>query len=141
VRLLLDTAVLGEICHPKKHSGTRIWAGHAAQQHDLLISEVVDYELRRELLRIGSQRSLTHLDELGRELEYVPVTTAHWRTAARLWALARNAGRVNAPPERLEADTLIAAQALSHGAIVVTPNFRHFEGIVEARSWQEVGVD
>jgi len=50
----------------------------------MLLSEVADYELRRELLRIDSRRSLDRLDELTRELRYIPVTTATWRAAARL---------------------------------------------------------
>lgn len=141
MRLLLDTAVLGEICHPRKFADTRVWAIQAAKRHELLVSEIVDYELRRKLLHIGAQQSLSRLDELGRELEYAPVTTAHWRAAAQLWASARKAGRSGGPPERLEADALIAAQALSHGAVVVTPNARHFAGIVEARHWREIAAD
>jgi predicted nucleic acid-binding protein len=107
----------------------------------LLVSEIADNELRRKLLHIGSRRSLSRLDELGRELEYAPVTTADWRAAARLWAIARSTGRGSSAPERLEADALIAAQALSHGAVVVTPNARHFAGIVEARHWREISAD
>jgi hypothetical protein len=65
VRLLLDTGVLGQICHPKKHHDVRTWFGRAVREHDCLISEVADYELRRELLRIGSHKSLDRLDELA----------------------------------------------------------------------------
>ena len=57
MRLLLDTAVLGEVCHPRKYADVRMWLARAVAHHDLLISEVADYELRRELLRIGSHRS------------------------------------------------------------------------------------
>jgi predicted nucleic acid-binding protein len=86
VRLLLDTGVLGQICHPRKHADVRAWFRRAVVEHELLISEFADYELRRELLRIDSRRSLNRLDELTRELQYIPVTTATWRAAARLWA-------------------------------------------------------
>ena len=84
MRLLLDTAVVGEICHPRKYDDVRAWFARAAAAHELLLSEVADYELRRELLRIDSRRSLDRLDELTRELRYIPVTTATWRAAARL---------------------------------------------------------
>lgn len=84
--------------------------------HDLLISEVADYELRREVLRIGATRSLPHLDELGRELSYLLVTTATWRSAAKLWAVLRRGGVVTAPGEAIDADVLIAVQAIAVSA-------------------------
>ena len=37
-------------------------------EHSLLVSELADHELRRELLRIGADRSVAYLDELTREL-------------------------------------------------------------------------
>lgn len=115
-----------------------MWLRSALAAREVLISEVADYELRRELLRIGAPRSIAHLDELARELRYVPVTTATWRAAARLWAALRQAGRVTAPPEALDADVLIAAQALAEDATVVTSNVRHFEGVVRAKEWHDV---
>jgi predicted nucleic acid-binding protein len=110
----------------------------AVLEHDILISEVADYELRRELLRIESNHSVARLDELTRELTYVPMATATWRAAARLWATLRRAGKVTAPPAALDADVLIAAQAVAEGATVVTPNLRHFDGIVSALSLTDV---
>ena len=56
MRLLLDTAVLGEVCHPRKYDDVRAWLARTIVHHDVLISEVADYELRRELLRIASHR-------------------------------------------------------------------------------------
>ena len=138
MRLLLDTAVLGEVCHPRKYADVRMWLARAVTQHDVLLSEVADYKLRRELLRIGSHRSLGRLDELTRELTYVPMATSTWRAAAKLWATLRRAGTVTAAPNALDGDVLIAAQALAEGASVVTPNVRHFEAIVSALPWREV---
>jgi predicted nucleic acid-binding protein len=127
VKLLVDTGVLGQLCHPRKHADVRMWFGRAVQEHDLLVSELADYELRRELLRLGAVRSLSRLDELTRELPYVPVTTATWRRAAALWATARNSGNVTAPREALDGDVLVAAQALEESAIVLTTNTKHFQ--------------
>lgn len=138
MRLLLDTSVLGWVCHPRQHGEVRDWFQQALPVHDILVSEVADYELRRELLRIRAPRSIAHLDELGRELVYLPVTTATWRTAARFWATQRQTGRVTAPPDALDADVLIAAQALSEDAVVVTSNPRHFEGLARALEWRDV---
>jgi hypothetical protein len=50
VRLVLDTGVLGQVCHPRKHHDVRSWFRRAVREHEFLISEVADYELRRELL-------------------------------------------------------------------------------------------
>ena len=138
MRLLLDTAVVGEICHPRKYDDVRAWFARAAAAHEMLLSEVADYELRRELLRIDSRRSLDRLDELMREIRYIPVTTATWRAAARLWALQRKAGRVTAAEGGLDGDVLIAAQALAEDAVIVTPNTRHFDSMVRTVTWQEV---
>lgn len=138
MKLLLDTAVVGEICHPRKYDDVRAWFARAAAAHEMLLSEVADYELRRELLRIDSRRSLDRLDELTREIRYIPVTTATWRAAARLWALQRKAGRVTAAEGGLDGDVLIASQALAEDAFIVTPNTRHFDSMVRAVTWQEV---
>ena len=129
---------MGEICHPRKYDDVRAWFARAAAAHEMLLSEVADYELRRELLRIDSRRSLDRLDELTREIRYIPVTTATWRAAARLWALQRKAGRVTAAEGGLDGDVLIAAQALAEDAVIVTPNTRHFDSMVRAVTWQEV---
>jgi predicted nucleic acid-binding protein len=139
VKLLLDTGVLGQICHPRKHSDVRAWFRRAVQEHAFFVSELADYELRRELIRLGAARSLSRLDELTRELPYLPVTTATWRRAAAMWAAARNTGSVTAPPEALDGDVLVGAQALEEGAVVLTNNTRHFELLsVRAVEWTTV---
>lgn len=138
MKLLLDSNVVGKICHPLRHDDVRAWFRAVVHEHEVLLPEVADYELRRELLRIGSQRSLRKLDELTRELRYVPVTTATWREAARLWAHLRRRGQATAADERLDVDVLLAALALAEGAHVVTSNKRHLGLIVAAYDWSEV---
>jgi hypothetical protein len=64
VKLVLDTGVLGMVVHPRKHRDVRQWFADAVSEHELMISELCDYELRRELIRIGASRSLSRLDEL-----------------------------------------------------------------------------
>ena len=58
MRLLHDTNVLGQICHPRRHQDVRTWFARAVFVHEMLVPEIADYELRRELLRIGSQRGV-----------------------------------------------------------------------------------
>ena len=45
---------------------------------------------------------------------------------------------MTAPVEALDADVLIATQALAEDAFVVTSNPRHFEALVEALDWRQV---
>lgn len=138
MRLVLDTGVLGQVVHPRRYADVRAWLGSAVEAHEVLVSEICDYELRRELLRLGASRSLSHLDELARELRYLPVTTTVWRSAARLWAMARRAGKPTASPGSLDGDVLLAAQARAEDATIVTTNARHFELFAPAVDWKDV---
>jgi predicted nucleic acid-binding protein len=40
MRLLLDTSVVGEICHPRRHADTKEWLARVSGAHELLLSEV-----------------------------------------------------------------------------------------------------
>jgi predicted nucleic acid-binding protein len=130
--------VLGQICHPRKHAEVRVWFRRAVVEHELLISEFADYELRRELLRIDSRRSLNRLDELTRELQYIPVTTATWRAAARLWADQRRVGRPTG--EGTDGDLFLVVQAREELAAIVTLNEKHFAGLIDVHTWQSVPI-
>lgn len=132
MKLLIDTGVLGQVCHPRRHANIRAWFLSALEDHEFMVSEVADYELRRELVRISASRSLARLDELGRELRYVPVTTATWRSAANLWAWMRRSGKSTSAATALDGDVLIAAQARTEEATVLTTNPRHFADLVQA---------
>ena len=62
-----------------------------------------------------------------------------WRRAAALWAVARSSGNVTAPPEALDGDVLVAAQAVEEGATILTTNSRHFELLsVAPLDWRAV---
>lgn len=76
------------------------------------------------------------LDELTRELQYVPVMTATWRATARLWAEQRRAGRPTGAG--LDGDLLLAIQAREELAAVVTLNEKHFAGLIDVFSWTSV---
>ncbi len=138
MKFILDTGVLGQVVHPRKYDNVRLWFGTAIASHDILVSEVCDYELRRELIRIGAARSITRLDELGRELRYLPVTTSTWRSAARLWALARRTGRPTSDNSGLDGDVLLSAQARVEDAIIVTTNPKHFELVAQATTLSDL---
>lgn len=120
-----------------------MWAEQVTDAGAVLVHpEIADYEVRRELLRAGRTRGIARLDELGRVLEYLPLTTPMVRVAAHLWAEARNAGHPTADDRSLDADVLLAAQALAlaenASVIVATTNTRHLERYVPAGIWHEI---
>jgi predicted nucleic acid-binding protein len=106
----------------------------------VILPEIADYEVRRELIRINRRRSLGVLDGLASQFEYLPLTTAVMRRAAELWAAARQAGQPTAAAADLDGDVILAAQALSLGVpvVVATTNVRHLAQFVPADGWQNI---
>jgi len=149
MKLLIDTGVLGEFCHPntaKYRPKINQFLNHLAQGNlDVFIPEIADYELRRELLRFAKQnrqttsKSLERLDNLVSVygFEYLPITTPMWHQAAELWAEARNIGQPIADPKDLGGDVILAAQAMAIAGVVIT-NVKHLGRFVVAKEWNEL---
>lgn len=106
----------------------------------MYLPEITDYEVRRELLRANKLRSLRRLDFLARRVIYLPLDTPTLRRAAELWAHARTVGHVTASPEALDADVILAAQAESVGATMVTENVSHLAFFGPADRWQNLST-
>ena len=106
----------------------------------VVLPEIADYEVRRELIRIQSVGALGSLDSYGSQLEYLPLTTSTMRRAAELWAQARNTGLQTAPDPALDCDIILAAQTLSLGVpvVVATANPGHLSRFVTADMWQNI---
>lgn len=109
----------------------------------VVLPEIVDYETRRELLRARKLSSVARLDALHQRLQYLPIDTEHMRHAASLWAMLRQAGLPTADRAALDADVIVAAQALAfesneNEVIVATANARHLNRMVPAAPWQEI---
>ena len=88
-RIVLDTGPLGMVTTPRApaqtSAGHRWLEGLLARGVRVLILEIVDDELRRELLRAGKVAGLRRLDALVATVEYVPLTTVMMRPAVVLW--------------------------------------------------------
>jgi predicted nucleic acid-binding protein len=115
----------------------------AAAGHRVIIPEIADYEVRRELLRLGKTRGLARLDVVKRVFYYAPLTTDVMLKAAELWADARRRGMPTAAPDALDGDAILAAQALMAGGpgdavIVATTNVGHLGRFVDARIWDQI---
>lgn len=91
--VLLDAGPLGLVTNPRRSPQAISCAGWlqtlVAAGWRVIVPEIADYEVRRELLRANKARGIGQLDALARLLEYLPITTAAMRQAARFWVQAR----------------------------------------------------
>jgi hypothetical protein len=147
--LVLDTTPLGLVTQRpgvQDADACRRWLdGCIDGGWSVIVPEIADYELRRELRRAGSTGGIRRLDAFnavdpGR---YLPITTAAMRRATDLWALARNSGWATAHPHALDGDAILAAQALellpaAETVLVVTSNTAHMTRYVPAARWEDV---
>jgi len=113
--------------------------------HRIVVPEVADYEIRRELVRANNVAAIGRLDNFISAVpgRYVPITTTAMRLAADLWARARNVGMPTADRHALDGDVILAAQALTLGVpvddvAVVTDNVAHLSRYVTAAHWQNI---
>lgn len=142
--VILDSSPLGLLSNP---SGTpqpvacRAWAKDLiAAGRRIIIPEVADYEVRRELIRTKSTRALAILDSLCATYDYLPITTLAMRLAADMWAQARNAGLATSHAHALDGDVILAAQAvaLNVACVVATENPAHLTRYVPAELWSNI---
>jgi hypothetical protein len=146
--VLLDAGPLGMITNPKsspENEACKNWLASLAYTGvEVVIPEIADYEVRRELLRAGKDKGLGRLDALKGMLGYAPITTPVMQKAAAFWATARNMGRQSANDASLDADMILAAQAgafVREGdeTVIATTNVRHLALFASARIWREIG--
>ncbi len=140
--VLLDSGPLGMVSHPRPTMEITTWLGQLlAVGVEVMIPEIADYEIRRELLRSGRTRGVRRLDKLKSLLTYVPITTAAMIRAAEFWAEARRRGYPTAHDASLDADVILAGQAAtfpSKSVIIASANPKHLDRYVEADHWQQI---
>lgn len=146
--IVLDSGPLGGACRKRGHPDVErltFWHQQARANGALIaIPEISDYEVRRGLLRDGSLEGIRRLDQLRIDLgHYIPITTAAMRTAAELWADARRKGLGTAEDKGIDADVILAAQALlftGYGdqLVVATDNVKHLSRYVNAQHWAHI---
>jgi len=131
------------VSHPQKNPEIKAWLQNMIRfKASVLIPEIADYEVRRELIRANKKKGLERLDILKMLIGYIPITTEAMLKAAELWAQARKQGKPTADSKSLDADVILAAQALviSNGddVIVATTNVGHLSHFVPAKVWNEI---
>jgi predicted nucleic acid-binding protein len=151
MKLLLDTGILGQLCHPARKTSGPVarWLSQLLTANNpllqVILPEICDYELRRKLLHLvakqqGDQRSLQRLNDLGKVLEYLPIDTDTLQRAADFWAQARIQGLPTAADPALDGDVILAAQASLVGGTVVTANRKHLARFVPTSDWQQISL-
>ena len=142
--ILLDSYPLGALSHPKPDVGIIKWA--AACQvagHEIYIPEVIDYEIRRELLRANKYVGIANLNALKAAFRFLPISSPAMLLAADLWSQSRQRGLATGDPKKLDIDVILAAQALILGVppadlIVATSNVNHISRFVPADLWNNI---
>lgn len=107
----------------------------------MVVPEIADYEVRRELLRANKKAGIARLDALARLASYQPITTAAMRQAAIFWAQARQQGQPTAGDKTIDGDMILAAQAATFDgtAVIATTNVGHLSRFVAAELWTNIG--
>ena len=146
--IFLDAEPLGLLAKPggkPQPDRCRQWiAAMLSAGVRVCVPEIADYEVRRKLLHIGATAGVWQLDRLKTGLEYCPLTTDVMLRAAVLWAAVRSAGLPTAPPEALDGDCILAAQALLSAGpgdvlTIATGNVGHLARFrVDARDWETI---
>lgn len=143
--ILLDSGPLGLITNPRASPSAAAcgrWVVNAIRAGAaIVVPEIADYEVRRELIRARRSAGLERLDAFIGQVEFLPIETVAMRRAAALWAEARQHGRPTAPDPALDADVILAAQAatLDRTDVVVAPtNPKHLSRFVAADFWIDI---
>ena len=143
--ILLDAGPLGLVTNPKLSPQSLAcvqWLqGLIASGARVVVPEISDYEVRRELLRAEKRAGIERLDALAGLLPYLPISTAAMRQAALLWARARQQGQPTAEDKALDGDMILAAQAIALEApdvLIATTNVGHLSRFVPADLWQNI---
>lgn len=118
--VLLDTGVLGLIINSKPSEKNREevrqcneWMENLLKNNiRIVVSEIADYEERRELILQNKLNNIQRLDALISRVGYFRITTDVMREAAKLWAFTRKEGKQTADNKALDADVILCAQAI-----------------------------
>ncbi len=88
-----------------------------AAGNSVRVPAIIYYETLRELGRLKATSQIKRLKAFcfSDTERFLVLETIHLEEAAKLWAQSRNAGLPTADPQALDADVILAAQALSLG--------------------------
>lgn len=116
-----------------------------ASGHRVVVPSISYYESLRELEQRRDPIQIARLKAFCLDIDrFLPLTAEDLELSARLWGQARRAGQPTADPHALDADVILAAQALSLDIphrpelIVATTNPAHLSRYVTADLWSNI---
>ena len=144
--IFLDSAPWGLLfqkAHIAPAQACRAWAkARMAAGVRLLVPEIIHYEIRRELLRLGKTTALTSMEKFvhAETDRFRILTSRDLELAAELWADSRRRGMPTADMRALDIDVILAAQVRNSGIplsdlVVATSNLKHLSQFVPAEEW------
>jgi predicted nucleic acid-binding protein len=147
--VVLDSSPLGLIVQQRDYDGAercREWLKRlVAMGVRIIVPEIVNYELRRELLRMRKTVAIDALATFNAAIpnRFLPITSAALDLAAELWAQTRQRGKPTADPHALDIDVILSAQLLATGLdpaefVVATTNVSHISQFVPAAPWETI---
>jgi predicted nucleic acid-binding protein len=146
--IILDSGPLGLITNPKLSpesvACTQWLQAHITAGNRMIIPEIADYEVRRELLRANKTKGIVRLNALAKSIEYLPLTTEAMNQAAKLWAQARQTGQPTAGDKTIDGDMILVAQAMileNPDVVIATTNIGHLSRFIKAEMWQNIDLN
>jgi predicted nucleic acid-binding protein len=145
----LDAGPLGMACYnPGRSVPDRClaWLNRLeASGAIVIVPAITDYEVRRELIRIGATAQIRNLDNLRLRFGFLDITREALELAAEFWAILRQTGLPTAGDEAIDADAILAGMASTmaqpgDSVVIATTNVKHlarFSGI-DARLWETI---
>ena len=116
--IILDSGPLAMVTNPQAkppYLECQLWLDSLLQNGEMVIlPEIADYEVRRELIRAGKERGIRKLDLFKNVLTYRPLTTEVMLLAAQAILEASEGNEV----------------------LIATTNVGHLSQFVDAREWR-----
>jgi len=142
--IFIDSGPLGYATNPRAsptNDQCRTWLDNLAQTGvQVVLPEIVDYEVRRSWLRTSNATAIVRLNHFKAAAHYLPISTEAMLLAAELWADARRRGYATAGDQALDADVILAAQAITLGGatVIATTNVSHLSRYAYAELWDQI---
>ena len=147
MKIILDSGPVGLVTNPKRSVEARSceeWLESLSYtSHEIVLPEIIDYEIRRELIRARKRIGLESLDRLKKNATFLPIDSDTLLKAAEFWADAHWRGIPTAHEASLDIDVILAAQTWMYQtegevAIIATLNKKHLAQFVPAEHWKDI---